>query len=122
MQGALMISWGNPVRGREAQSLGSFSKALGYFEELAKEGRIHGHREYFCLTGNSAQRSGFMVIDGELDELQKIQIEDRNLRLMAEASAVVESFEVTLCAGGTDQSIGESVARFTETMSEMGYM
>ena len=122
MQGALMISWGSPVRGREAQSLGSFGKALGYFEELAKEGRIHGHREYFCLTGNSAERSGFMIVDGDLEELQKIQLEDRNLRLMAEASSIVENFEVTLCAGGSDQAIGENVARFTETMSEMGYM
>lgn len=122
MQGALMISWGTPVRGREAQGLGSFGKALGYFEELTKEGRVHGHREYFCLTGNSARRSGFMIVDGELEELQKIQLEDRNLRLMAEASSIVENFEVTLCAGGSDQAIGESVARFTETMSEMGYM
>lgn len=122
MQGALMISWGNPVRGREAQSLGSFSKALGYFEGLAKEGRIHGHREYFCLTGNAARRSGFMIVDGDLTELQKIQLDDENLRLMAEASSVVESFDVTLCAGGSDQALGENVTRYTQTMSEMGYM
>lgn len=122
MQGALMISWGTPVRGREAQSLATFSKALGYFEGLAKEGRIHGHREYFCLTGNSGQRSGFMVVDGEIEELQKIQIEDENLRLMAEASSITESFEVTLCAGGSDQALGEMVSRFAETMSAMGYM
>jgi hypothetical protein len=122
MQGALMISWANPVRGREAQSLESFSKALGYFEGLAKEGRIHGHREYFCLTGNSASRSGFMIVDGELEELQKIQLEDENLRLMAEASSIVEGFEITLCSGGSDQAVGESVSRFVETMSSMGYM
>jgi hypothetical protein len=122
MEGALLVSWGNPVRGREAQSLASFSKALGYFEELSKEGRIHGHSEYFCLTGNSHQRSGFMLVNGDLAELQKIQVEDRNLRLMAEASSICENFEVTLCAGGSDQAIGESVARFTETMAAMGYM
>ena len=122
MQGALMVSWGTPVRGREAQSLGSFSKAIGYFEELAKEGRIHGHREYFCITGNSSQRSGFLIVDGELEELQKIQLEDENLRLMAEASSITESFEVTLCAGGSDQALGEMVTRFSETMSAMGYM
>lgn len=122
MQGALMISWGTPVRGREAKSLESFGKALGYFEGLMKDGRIHGHREYFCLTGNSSQRSGFMIVDGELDELQRIQVEDENLRLMAEASTIVESFDVTLCAGGSDQSVGENVMRFTETMSAMGYM
>ncbi len=122
MQGALLISWGQPVPGREATSLEAFGKALGYFEGLAKEGRIHGHREYFCLTGNSQTRAGFMVVDGEIEELQKIQIADENLRLMAEAAAVVESFEVTLCAGGSDQAIGESITRFTETLSMLGYM
>ncbi len=122
MQGALMIAWGNPVRGREAKSLETFSKALTYFEGLAKEGRIHGHREYFCLTGNSSRRAGFMLVDGEMEELQKIQIEDENLRLMSEASALVEGFEVTVCSGGSDQSIGENVTRFTETMAALGYM
>ena len=122
MQGALMIAWGSPVRGREAKSLETFAKALGYFEGLAKEGRIHGHREYFCLTGNSNARGGFMIVDGEIEELQRIQIEDENLRLMNEASSVVDNFEVTLCGGGSDQAIGESVTRFVETLSSMGYM
>lgn len=63
-----------------------------------------------------------MLVNGELEELQKIQLEDRNLRLMAEASSICENFEVTLCAGGSDQSVGESVTRFTETMASMGYM
>ncbi|MDQ3951589.1 MAG: hypothetical protein M3279_01300 [Actinomycetota bacterium] len=101
---------------------GVAAATLAYFEGLAKEGRIHGHREYFCLTGNSSQRAGFMIVDGELEELQRIQLDDENLRLMAEASSIVESFEVTLCAGGSDQALGENVTRFTETMSAMGYM
>lgn len=122
MQGALMISWGNTVRGREQKGLATFGKAVGYFADLAKEGRIHGHREYFCLTGNSGQRAGFMIVDGELEELQKIQLEDDNLRLMAEASTIVEGFEVTMCIGGSDQAVGDTMTRFTETLSAMGYI
>lgn len=122
MQGALMITWGSSVRGREPQALATFGKALGYFEGLAKEGRIHGHREYLCLTGNARRRAGLMIVDGELEELQRIQLEDENLRLMAEAATVVDNFEVTLCTGGSDQSVGESVARFQETLQSLGYM
>jgi len=122
MQGALMICWGNPVRGREAKSLESFSRALGYFEELAKEGRIHGHREYFSLTGNSSARTGYLIVDGDIDQLQKILVEDRNQRLMIEAGAIVENFEVTLCTGGSDQALGETINRYTETLNSLGYM
>ena len=49
--GALIFTWGNSVRGREAKGLETFGKALAYYDELAKEGRIHGHREFFSLTG-----------------------------------------------------------------------
>ncbi|MDQ3981598.1 MAG: hypothetical protein M3271_02820, partial [Actinomycetota bacterium] len=66
--------------------------------------------------------SGFMIVDGELEELQKIQLEDENLKLMAEASSIVEGFEVTMCAGGSDQAVGESVTRYVETLASLGYM
>lgn len=121
MQGAVLITWGPPVRGREAKSLEAFGRAVEYYSELAKEGRIHGHREYFCITG-PAERSGFLVIDGEIDELQKFMTEDRSLRLLAEARSVVENIDVTLCAGGSDQSVGETVTRFTDTLAALGYM
>jgi len=121
MQGAVLITWGSPTKGREAKSLESFGKAVEYYSELAKEGRIHGHREYFCITG-PAYRAGFLIIDGEIDELQKIMVEDRNLRLLTEARAVVDDIDVTLCAGGSDQSVSETVSRFTETLATLGYM
>ena len=122
MQGAMLVSWGAPARGREAKGLEVFGKALQMFEDHAKAGRIHGHREYFCITGNNSERAGFMVVDGEIEELQKILVSDDNLRLMTEASAITDNFEVTLCAGGSDQSVGEMVSRFTETNTALGYM
>ena len=54
---------GAPVRGREMKSLEVFGKSLAYWDEKAKEGRVHGHHEYFALTGNATQRAGTMVIE-----------------------------------------------------------
>lgn len=122
MQGAIIISWGSNRPGREAKGFETFSKALEYFEGLAKEGRIHGHREYFSLTGNLSRWGGLMVIDGQLEELQKILISEENMRLMQEADAIVDNFDVTLCAGGSDQAVGELVTRSVETLSSLGYM
>ncbi|MFP5299018.1 MAG: hypothetical protein ACLGHL_08535 [Actinomycetota bacterium] len=121
MQGAIVITWGSGRPGREAKGFEIFSRALEYFEGLAKEGRIHGHREYFSLTGNISKWGGLMVIDGQLDELQKVLISDENLRLMQEADAIVDNFSVTLCGGGSDQAVGELVTRSVETLSNLGY-
>jgi hypothetical protein len=122
MQGSIIITWGANIPGREAKGLEVFMKALEYFEGLAKEGRIHGHREYLALTGNMSRRAGWMIVDGEIEELQKIQISDENLRLLNEADAITQDFEVTLCMGGSDQSISEATVRYAETMGELGLM
>ena len=122
MTGAVMISWGAGVPGREAKGLEVFGKALAHYDDLAKQGRIHGHREYFALTGNVGERGGFMVIDGELDELLKIQIEPDTIKLLTEADAIVSNFTVTICAGGTESAVQEQVGMFTEALSGLGYM
>ncbi len=91
MNGAMLIRFGSGVPGREAKGIEVFGKAVGRFEELAKEGRIHGHREFFSITGRS---SGFMILDGDLDELLKIAAEEATLRLNTQADDIVSDFEV----------------------------
>ena len=122
MTGAVMISWGKGTPGREQKALEVFGKALSHYDGLAKEGRIHGHREYFAMTGNVAERSGFMVIDGELEELLKIQGEPETMRLITEANAITDNFSVTMCAGGSEATVQEQVGNFTEALSGLGYM
>lgn len=122
MNGAIVISWGNPVRGREQKSLEVFTKALAYYDGLAKQGRIHGHREYFGITGNASKVGGFVLVDGNLQELLSIQTSDESLRLMADAGAIVENFTVQVYAGGTDASVQDQLVRYTEELQKLGYM
>ena len=119
MNGAVIISWGSGIPGREASGLDVFGKAVAHFEGMSKVGRIHGHREYFSVTGNAG---GFMMLDGELDELMKILGEPDTIRLNDQASAIVSDFRIQAFAGGTDQSIQELMADYTSVMGEMGYM
>jgi len=112
--GAIIISWGNPVRGREMQSLDVFGRSLAYWDEQAKEGRIHGHHEYFAISGNPSQRAGTMVIDGDLDELARLMIDEQNTRLLAEASMIVDNLDTTLCEANSDDAINRYVAVLTD--------
>lgn len=122
MTGAIIISWGGAVAGREAKGLEVFGKALSYMEDLHKSGRIHGHREYFSITGNQSKWSGMMVVDGEFEELLKLPLEEDYRRILAESSAIVENFTQEFCIGGSDQSVQELVGKYTEALGGLGYM
>ena len=114
--GAIIITWGTSVRGREMQSLDVFGRALAYWDEKAKEGRIHGHHEYFGISGNATERAGTMVIDGDLDELARLMVDEDNTRLLAEASQIVENLDTQLCEATSDDAIN----RFVSVLNDMG--
>lgn len=116
--GAIVVRWGQNVPGREAKGLEVFGNALALCERYAKEGRIHGHKEYFNVTGTDG---GFQVIDGELDQLAQIVVDDEFRRVCAEASAVVTDFDVELCQGGTDASVQDGTTRYVAAMQALGY-
>ena len=113
--GAIIITWGAPVRGREMQGLDVFGRALAYWDEQAKEGRVHGHHEYFGVTGN-ATRSGTMVIDGDLDELARLMVDEQNTRLLAEAGQIVENLDTQLCEANSDEALN----RYVGVLTDMG--
>jgi hypothetical protein len=119
MTGAVVIKWGSGVPGREAKGLEVFGRAVERFEGLAKQGRIHSHHEYFALSG---PESGFMVVQGEIAELQKIMVEPETIQLNSQAAAIVQGFEIQLYAGGSDQSVQETMGNYMTGLSEIGYL
>lgn len=119
MNGAIIISWGAPVRGRETKSLEVFATALAHFEHLFKQGRIHAHKEYFNVTGAAG---GKMIVEGQLDELLKIQVEENTRRVIIQAEAIVEDFNVQILTGGSDATVQQQVQTFAETLQGLGYM
>lgn len=117
--GATLITWGSARAGREAKGLEVFGSAIARFEELAKEGRIHSHKEYFALTGRTG---GFMLVEGETEELLRLAAEPETLELNSKAAAIVQDFQVQVYAGGTDQAVQEVIGRYTGSLGELGYM
>ncbi len=119
MNGCGVIRWGASVPGRETKGLEVFGKAIERFEGLAKQGRVHGHQEYYSLTGRDG---GFMIVQGTLEELLKITAEQETLQLNAQAAAIFEDFEIQLYGGGSDQSTQELVGMYMGSMQQLGYM
>src|SRR3954452_23941885 len=97
-RGAAVITWGEPQPGvPNTKGLEVFAKALGYYDGLAKSGRISGYRTY----ASTSRSRGILVIEGEVQELAKINVETESLQLLALASAVVQDVEVDIYVGGT---------------------
>ena len=119
MNGATVIRWGAGIPGREATGLDVFGGAVARMEELAKQGRIHSHKEFVALTGRDG---GFMICEGEVEELLKIAAEPETLALNAKAAAIVQDFETQVYAGGSDQAIQELIGNYITSLSEIGYM
>ncbi len=119
MNGALVIRWGASIPGREAAGLDVFGKAISHFEGMAKTGRVHSHHEYLSVTGDTG---GFMMVEGELDELMKILTEDETLKLNNQAAAIVMDFEIEAYAGGTDGAIQQLIGDYTASLHEIGLM
>jgi len=119
MMGAVVIRWGASIPVREGKGLEVLSKAVMRFEELQKDGRIQAHREYFSLTGGE---SGFMLVEGEVAELQAILAEDETIKMNAQAAAVVQNFEVQLYGGGNDEAVQSLVTSYVAGLKELGYL
>jgi hypothetical protein len=119
VDGAFIIRWGNSIAGREAKGLEVLAAAQTTFDELAKAGKVRGHREYISLTGSSA---GYMIVDGEVEELEKLLHDPDQLALDVKASAVVEGFSRELVSGGTDQGIQDSVGIYMTALQDVGFL
>lgn len=117
--GAVKISWGASIPGREAKALEVFGEAVVRFEEMAKSGRIHSHQEYLALTGTAG---GFMLVSGEVGELQQILMEPETLALNMKAESIVQDFSLQLYGGGTDQAIQEMMGTYASALQEVGYL
>jgi hypothetical protein len=122
MNGALIITWGRNPAGREAKSLEVFGKALAYFDELAKSGRIHSHKEFISLTGNFSKVAGTMVVEGSVEELLKIQVEERTRVLLTEGALIADNFTVQVAVGGDEQTLTKEIGLYTQTVQGLGYM
>ena len=116
-RGALVITWGEGQPGVGiAKGLEVFAKSLGYYDELAKEGRIAGYRVY----ASTSSSRGMITIEGELAQLASIQIETESLKLLAVASGVVQNVNAELFAGGSADDATQYYMTAFQALTEAG--
>ena len=90
---ALVIGWGQVVRGRERQALQVLQEALQYYGRLQQQGEVESF-EPVVLEAHGGDLAGFLIVRGERETLNRSRYSEEFLRLNARALQVVDNFGV----------------------------
>jgi len=113
----LFIGWGQVVRGREKQALQVFQESMEYYGKLQQEERIDSF-EVFLLSPHGGDLDGFVILRGDRQALGTVRFSAEFERLIARASAIVDSLGVMPAYGG--DALAEQVKLLDEVADEFG--
>jgi hypothetical protein len=96
--------------------MGVFAKALGWYDQLVKQGRISGYRVY----ASAVRDSGMLVAEGELAELARIGAEPESTTLVSLSASVVDEIQTEVYLGGSPDDVVGHYSRVIEAIKEAG--
>jgi hypothetical protein len=115
---ALIISWGNPVRGREQRGLEVFGEAVGYYGELRAAGHIAGF-EVMILEPNGLME-GCMILQGSHAQLDAVREQERFRRLLIDASLIVD--DLCVAESYTAEGVEEAMGMYADAVGRVPQM
>jgi hypothetical protein len=117
MEGAILITWRSLIPGREELAWQVMGNAWEYFKRLHAEGRISSFRLWGGITGSLGAMA---LIEGEMQELFRVHVEDETLKFLGAAEAVVTDFSVKLYAGGSEEFLLKSFELSMDSLGALG--
>lgn len=115
---AIYCSWGHAIPGRETKALEVFSQAVEFNATLEKQGKIAAHRTYIATTGCMDRFSGFMVLEGEVEQLRAVIDSNEWKALRLKAEHVVHGMEIVHCVTGGE--VMKTIAQVVEVRRQLG--
>lgn len=114
---ALFIGWGAVVRGREKAALKVFQESMEYYGTLQQEGKIESF-DVVVLSPHGGDLDGFVIMRGDRAGLAQVRFSDEFERLIARASAIVDSLGVIPAYSG--EVLAQQMALLDEVADEFG--
>lgn len=111
----LFISWGAPVRGREARSVEVFGEAIGMLGRMQQDGRIESF-DVALLTPN-ADLNGYVAIHGSAAQIDALRQDEEFVRSTADAMMIVENLHHT--EGYTNEAVARQMAIFQDAIAKV---
>ena len=90
---ALVIGWGQIVRGREQKALQVFNEAMQYYTRLQERGEIESF-EPVALEPHGGDLNGFILVRGDREKLNRLRYSEEFLRLTNRAGQIADNVGV----------------------------
>jgi hypothetical protein len=113
---ALFIRWGATAGGRERQSVELFAESLRYLTGLVEQGRVASVEPFF-LEPHGGNLEGFFIVRGDLEDLNRLRIDDTFQRLSTKAQVIVRNFGVI--GATTGERLNKHMAWFAAAAGEV---
>jgi len=114
---ALFIGWGQVVRGREKQALQVFQESMEYYGKLQQDGQIDSF-DVLLLSPHGGDLDGFVILRSDRQRLAAVRFSAEFERLLARASAIIDSLGVVPAYGG--DALAEQVSLLEQVADEFG--
>ncbi len=112
----LFIGFGNPVHGRERQSIKVFNESIEYYTRLQEQGEIESFEAVF-LEPHGGDLAGFTLVRGDRDKLANIRTSEEFERLATRGDLIVERFGVVGAQFGGQ--VAAQMAAYNEHLDEL---
>lgn len=111
----LVISWGEPVRGREERALEVFNEAVGMAGRFQQDGRIESF-DVVLLDPNS-ELAGYMQLHGSSEQIAALREDDEFVRNTVDASLIVENLRHN--TGYTNEGVARQMGLYQEAIAKV---
>jgi hypothetical protein len=114
----LVISWGQPVRGREQHGLEVLGEATALYGELQEAGRIEGF-DLILLEPNMFM-NGCFILRGTHEQLDAVREDMRFRRSIVDAGLIVDALTIT--SGYTAEGIEQTLPLYSDAVERVPQM
>jgi hypothetical protein len=111
----LVISWGEPVRGREERALEVFNEAVGLAGRMQQDGRIESFN--VVLLNPNSDMAGYMELQGSAEQIAALDVDDEFTRNTVDASLICENLRHT--TGYTNEGVARQMALYQEAIAKV---
>ena len=120
VDGALMLSFGAVLPGRERLAVDVFVEVGRHLGRLMDAGVLASFRPYFFADGVLGDVSGFFLLEGRRAQLDALRREEAFVRLVLRAGAATANVRVSTLLAGSDA--GRLVNLYREVRGELGLL
>ena len=115
---AVKIEWGMPIQGRELKALEVFASSVAYWTKLQEDGKIENFAAYGNLSGNMAERAGFVVINGSDEQIDTLVVDETWRSHLTDVLVIGNNVQIDLCETGNEMQT--RMERYAKSVKKLG--